>query len=149
MPRPKGTPKTGGRPKGGLNKVTIEAEEAAKNALVNVERKLLDDPNIVAVLRRLAIFVGPCRLAASSLSVFSDGTAHWRSNEVSSKNAGSDVWVATFGFFDDHNIGLWQFGTIPSPTLNPTSIVWTNDNSLFFPSYLFPSVAQVNLHSSC
>jgi hypothetical protein len=45
--------KTGGRKEGTPNKRTTEATEVAKNALVNVERKLLDDPNIFVVLRKL------------------------------------------------------------------------------------------------
>jgi Family of unknown function (DUF6294) len=94
------------------------------------------------------IFVGHCRLAVSSLSVFSDGTAHWRSNQVSSTSIG-DVWVASFEFFDNHNISLWKFGTIPSPVLSPTSVVWTNDTSMVYPAYMFPSVARVVLYSSC
>src|SRR5215831_2425591 len=55
MPRGGSNPgeRRGGRKEGTLNKRTIEVEEAAKNALVNVERKLLDDPNIFLVVRRL------------------------------------------------------------------------------------------------
>ena len=43
MPRPKGTPKTGGRPKGVPNKKpkrATEEREVAKNALVNTARGL-------------------------------------------------------------------------------------------------------------
>ena len=45
--------KTGGRAPGTPNKRATEAAEVARNALVNVERKLLDDPNIFVVLRKL------------------------------------------------------------------------------------------------
>ena len=53
MPRAKGTPKTGGRKEGTPNKRTVEAEEMAKNALVNVGRELLDSPHAIVVIRKL------------------------------------------------------------------------------------------------
>jgi Family of unknown function (DUF6294) len=96
------------------------------------------------------IFVGHCKLAATTLTVFSDGTAHWRANDVMS-TAGDDSWLATFEFFDPHGVSLWRFGHISSPSLSPpfAVITWVNNDQLLFPAYIFPFVARVNLYSHC
>ena len=96
------------------------------------------------------IFAGHCSLKATTLTVFSNGTAHWRANDVMS-TAGDDSWLATFEFFDDHGISLWRFGHIASPSLSPpfAVITWTSDNQLFFPAYIFPSISTVTLTSHC
>jgi hypothetical protein len=94
------------------------------------------------------IFVGHCQLAATTLSVFSDGTARWLALDVYS-TAGDDSVLATFEFFDPHGISLWRFGHISSPSLSPPFAIheWVDNTSLLFPAYIFPFIASVNLQS--
>jgi len=95
------------------------------------------------------IFSGDCSLGADTLEVFSDGHCEWRANSVMSSDPGDDSFCMTFEFFDSHGISLWRFGRICSPTLFPTPLVWVSNNQLFFPSYIFPSIAQATATPHC
>ncbi len=113
------------------------------------------DPAVEAHIKRFrftppTIFVGDCSLAADTLDVFDDGRAEWRANSVISRS-GDDAWCSTFEFFDNHGISLWRFGRICSPSLSPPHavITWVDNNRLFFPSFIFPSIAQVSMRSHC
>ena len=97
------------------------------------------------------IQVGDCTLSGSpELIVWSDGTVVWEAT-VSSSSGGGDVWLATFSFYDDHGIQLWQFGTIDSPQMDVAGLeaFWLSDNQLYYPAYLYPYITNANLHSHC
>jgi hypothetical protein len=96
-----------------------------------------------------AMWLTDCKLGGNNLRVFSDGTAHWSATVMSM--GGGDAWLSTFEFFDNHGVSLWRFGRISSPSLSPPAAVidWRSNNQLFFPAYLFPHVAQVNMRSHC
>jgi hypothetical protein len=95
------------------------------------------------------LFSGDCSLGADTLSVFSDGHCEWRANSVMSSDPGEDAFCCTFQLLDRNGISPWQFGRICSPTLNPTPIVWVDNNRLFYPSYMFPSIARAHMRYSC
>jgi len=94
-------------------------------------------------------FADGCTLGAATLTVFDDGRVHWRANSVMSRDDNEDSWLATFEFYDNHGIRLWQFGRISSPTLHPTPLVWINNTQLFYPSYMFQSIAQARMIYHC
>jgi hypothetical protein len=94
------------------------------------------------------LFAGDCTLSGNALSIFSDGTAEWRAS-VMSQDAGEDAWGCRFEFFTQHGVPLWRFGWIWSPTLNPTPVQWVSLNQLFFPPYMFPDIARVNMTYRC
>ncbi|MFD9499909.1 DUF6294 family protein [Streptomyces sp. NPDC060035] len=95
-------------------------------------------------------FAGDCKLAAATLTAFSDGTAHWRANTVMS-TSGDDSWLATFEFFDRNGLSLWRFGRISSPSLSPPHavITWVSANQLFYHAHLFPQIARVSMTYRC
>ncbi|WP_406436373.1 DUF6294 family protein [Streptomyces sp. NBC_00631] len=95
-------------------------------------------------------FAGHCKLAAGVLLVFPDGHATWFTRDVMS-TAGDDSWLATFELFDDHGVSLWRFGRISSPSLSPpfAVITWDSENQLFFPSFIFPSIARASMTYHC
>ncbi|MFJ9908136.1 DUF6294 family protein [Streptomyces sp. NPDC101152] len=95
-------------------------------------------------------YAGDCKLGGGALSVFPDGHAEWFSGDVMS-TTGDDSWLATFEFFDDHGVSLWRFGRIASPSLSPpyAVITWDSRDQLFFPAYIFPSIARVSMTYHC
>ena len=95
------------------------------------------------------IFAGDCSLGADTLELFSDGRGEWRANSVMSSDPGEDAFCCTFELFDAHDISIWKFGKICSPTLNPTPIVWEDNNRLFFPSFIFDSIGGASMTYSC
>jgi hypothetical protein len=91
---------------------------------------------------------GDCGLSDGVL-YRSDGTAIWQAN-VPSSSGGGDVWLATFTFFDNHGVQLWQFVQIDSRQMDAHWVYsWFSDNQLFFPAYLYPYITGASLRYHC
>jgi hypothetical protein len=75
-------------------------------------------------------------LGGATLTVRSDGTATYTATAFSSGD--NDSYGIGLFLIDVHNVTLFGFPMVWSPTLRRPSTTWTND--LFFPSYMFSDI---------
>lgn len=125
------------------------SKETRQRAISDIQGGV-PDPSITFTWPQIGP-VGRCTLSdGARLSLLPDGTAEWEA-VVSSQTDDGDVWLARITLFDDHGVTLWQFGQIQSPRMDVAGrgFEWFSDSELFFPAFLYDSIANANLHSHC